>query len=202
MPKLLKVIEFIQGTVYSIQENAIILQAGNWGFKILTHKRNLDNIGLNQKLLLFTYLHVNENKIALYGFLTQEEKEIFEHLITINNVGPAKALNILELFTPEELIKVIKEENVKRLTMAKGISQETAITIIARLSKSLLQKQKIEYTSIKKDNIIYTEATNSLKQLGLTSSQAKELVMQALKEKNFSSTEELIQYILMGKNMK
>lgn len=86
---------------------------------------------------VFTYLAVREDAIALYGFLDQGEKALFERLITVSGVGPKVALAALSSFSPQELIAAIQSQDVKAVSTIPGVGKKTAQRLILELKGSL-----------------------------------------------------------------
>ncbi|MDO8504359.1 MAG: Holliday junction branch migration protein RuvA, partial [Candidatus Liptonbacteria bacterium] len=83
------------GTVLSKQDNFAVVDVHGVGFKVFASPRTLR--GINGEVKLFTHLHVKEDAMDLYGFLSKEELVFFEQLISISGVGPKSALSVLEV---------------------------------------------------------------------------------------------------------
>lgn len=86
-----------------------------------------------------TYLQVSDNGIALYGFLTLEEKALFERLIGVSGVGPKVALAALSSFTPEVLVAAVQAQDVAAVQKIPGVGKKTASRIILELKGSFDQ---------------------------------------------------------------
>jgi Holliday junction DNA helicase RuvA len=87
-----------------------------------------------QEVVLRVFTHAQENKIALYGFASAEERELFDRLITVKNVGPATAMGILSGGTsPLELARTIAAGDVPALTRIKGVGKKTAELLVVEL---------------------------------------------------------------------
>ncbi len=86
---------------------------------------------------VFTYMAVREDAIALYGFLDQEEKALFERLITVSGVGPKVALAALSSFSPQELIAAIQSQDIKAVSTIPGVGKKTAQRMILELKGTL-----------------------------------------------------------------
>ena len=85
------------------------------------------------------YLQVSDNGIALYGFLTLEEKALFERLIGVSGVGPKVALAALSSFTPEALVAAVQAQDVAAVQKIPGVGKKTASRIILELKGSFDQ---------------------------------------------------------------
>ena len=83
------------------------------------------------------HTHVREEIIALYGFVTRLEQDLFERLISISGIGPKLALAVLSGIEPAELIRAIRTQDVARLTRIPGVGKKTAERIGLELKDKL-----------------------------------------------------------------
>ncbi len=94
---------------------------------------------VGQPVQVQTYMQVSDNGIALYGFLTLEEKALFERLIGVGGVGPKVALAALSSFTPEGLVAAVQAQDVAAVQKIPGVGKKTASRIILELKGSFDQ---------------------------------------------------------------
>ena len=86
----------LNGTVWSIGDNYAVIRTGGIGLRVHTPTSVLEQLdGAGQPVELFTHLHVRENELALYGFLTEDELALFKLLLSVSGVGPKVALTAL-----------------------------------------------------------------------------------------------------------
>jgi Holliday junction DNA helicase RuvA len=130
-------ISYIQGTVSKIDEELIIVETNNIGYGIFTSLNTIDSINLNEEIKVHTHLYVREDKINLFGFLTEEELDMFEKLIKISGVGPKAAIAILSISKVKTLKREIANENINYLKKASGIGKKTAGKIILELKDKM-----------------------------------------------------------------
>lgn len=97
----------------------------------------------NEPVELFIYTHLSDSALALYGFSSFEERELFIKLISISGIGPKLALNVLSGMELEELKQAIKEGNVNRLARIPGIGKKTALRLAMELQEKIDRKEKI-----------------------------------------------------------
>ncbi|MEO0268440.1 MAG: Holliday junction branch migration protein RuvA [candidate division WOR-3 bacterium] len=133
---------------------------------------------------------ISEEKIELFGFLDEKQKNLFEKLISITGIGSKVALQILSHYDVDEFLEIIKRNEEKMISKIKGVGKKRASLI-------LLEFKDYIFEGIK-EGINIEEAISALTKLGLKRSEAKELVLKKLKEKKFEKTEDLIQEILKG----
>jgi len=93
---------------------------------------------VGQPVELFTHLHVRENELALYGFLTEDELTLFKVLLSISGVGPKVALALLGTVSPEALRQAVVQEEPGLLSRVPGIGPKTARAIIFHLKDKLI----------------------------------------------------------------
>lgn len=91
---------------------------------------------VGQEVQVHTYLQVSENGIALYGFLSLEEKALFERLIAVSGIGPKVALAALSAFSPEALVSAVQAQDVAAVQKIPGVGKKTASRIILELKGS------------------------------------------------------------------
>ena len=88
---------------------------------------------VGERVVLRVFTHAQENKIALYGFIDQHERAIFDLLITVKNVGPTTAIAILSGSSPREIAGAIAREDTVALTRIKGVGKKTAEMLVVEL---------------------------------------------------------------------
>ncbi len=138
---------FIKGKVEETGDRYIILDSGNWGFKIFVTKETILNIEKGNFIKLYTYLYLYDNVSDLYGFLTKEELDLFELLISISGIGPKVALSILSLGPVKVLVSAILKGDINYLTKVAGVGQKIAQKITLPSYYSPLSLENFFYGS-------------------------------------------------------
>jgi holliday junction DNA helicase RuvA len=116
----------------------IVVEVGGVGYRVSVGNRTLAELGgPGQDVRLAVHTHVRESAITLYGFGSSEERRCFEVLIGTHGVGPALALAILGVHTPEMLAKVVASEDEVALTTVPGVGKKTAARLLVELSTKL-----------------------------------------------------------------
>ena len=129
----------LSGTVWNIGESHVVVRAGGVGFHVHTPSGMLMQLdGVGQPVELFTHLHVRENELALYGFLTEEELTLFKLLLSISGVGPKVALALLGTVSPDALRQAVVQQEPGLLSRVPGIGPKTARAIIFHLKDKLI----------------------------------------------------------------
>lgn len=129
---------YIKGTFVSVYKDGIILDNNGVGYHIIVPFNNelgLPNQGEEIKIL--THYYVTESSITLYGFFTEEDKEMFLKLITVSGIGPKGAISILSALSSRDIIFAILNDDDKAITRAPGIGTKTAKRMIVDLKDKL-----------------------------------------------------------------
>ena len=133
-------IALLRGTLVEKQPSRLIVDVGGVGYEVLVPLSTFYAIGdTGASVSLRTHTHVREDMLALYGFATPLEQDLFERLISISGVGPKLALAVLSGIEPAELIAAIRLQDVARLTAIPGIGKKTAERIGLELKDRLPQ---------------------------------------------------------------
>lgn len=152
------------GKLTGKKDNFIVLEtAAGAGYKIFVPTGVLGRSAAGGGAVrVFTHLHVRENLLELYGFLSEADLVFFEELIGISGVGPKSALGIMNVGRTNELIAAIREGKIELLTRASGIGRKTAERIILELKNKLTPLRSGETVKIMEQNIDLEEALVSL----------------------------------------
>ena len=137
-------ISYLKGNLIQKSPNQVVLDIGGVGYCAWIPLSTYFKLGdFDQQVELFIYTHLTDNSLALYGFSTKKEREIFMKLIGISGIGPKLALNILSGIEVSDLEEAIRQSNVTRLSLIPGIGKKTALRIALELQEKLEKKEKI-----------------------------------------------------------
>ena len=152
-------IGYLEGLVKYANSGKIILFANGIGFTV--HLPGNLNFLENQKATLYIHTHLREDNLALFGFKTPEDLDIFELLLTVSGVGPKIALAMLTSSTEENIKKAIMESNLAFFSSISGVGKKTAQKIILDL-KSKIGKGDVNMGNLEGNS----ELIDSLTSLG------------------------------------
>jgi Holliday junction DNA helicase RuvA len=131
-------IALLRGTLLEKSPSKLIVDVAGVGYEVVVPLSTFYALGdAGAEVTLRTHTHVREDVIALYGFLSRTEQDLFERLIAISGVGPKLALAVLSGIEPAELIRAIRLQDVARLTAIPGIGKKTAERIGLELKDRL-----------------------------------------------------------------
>jgi Holliday junction DNA helicase RuvA len=128
----------LRGVLVEKGPNHAIVDAGGVGYELhipITTFTHLPNTGAEVRLRVYT--HVREDTLALYGFLSADEKTLFEKLIGVSGIGPSLAIKVLSGLEAAELIAAIRKGEVERLVRIPGVGKKTAERMVLELRDKL-----------------------------------------------------------------
>ena len=167
-------IAYLKGKIIFKNEKFIILLSGGVGYKVfmLSCQNKIDD-----ETEFFTYLNVKEDSLTLYGFMSYQELELFEHLISISGIGPKAGLGILSLADAETVKIAIAKGDSSILTRVSGIGKKTAERVVLELRNKFSNIEGDEVLQKKSKEINdHTDAIEALVGLGYSPSEAKKAI--------------------------
>ncbi len=123
----------IRGKILAKEEDALVIEIGGLGLRVFCPTSTLGRNASGDLATLFTHLVVREDLLALYGFETQTELELFTLLIGANGIGPRSALTILSVLSPDVIRRAVLAEQPDVFTRVPGIGRKTAQKLILHL---------------------------------------------------------------------
>jgi holliday junction DNA helicase RuvA len=127
----------LTGRPSACDEQTVVLDVGGVGYLVSATRRALRRAHNADEVTLETYLHVRESAMQLYGFADADERELFEHLLSVSGVGPKVALAIVSGSSPAELRRAIAVEDAARFQAIPGIGKKTAQRVVLELKEKL-----------------------------------------------------------------
>ena len=131
-------IAHLRGRLLDKQPNRIVLDVNGVGYDLFVPLSTFYNLGEpGAETALRVHTHVREDALALYGFATRLEQELFERLISISGIGPKLALAVLSGLEPAELMGAIERGDVAQLTGIPGVGKKTSERIVLEMKDRL-----------------------------------------------------------------
>jgi holliday junction DNA helicase RuvA len=132
------VIALVSGTVAVRRTDHVVVDCGGVGYRLAVSAETLKHVpAVGRDVVLHTHLVVRDDSLQLYGFATEEERELFLMLLSVQSVGPKVALAVLSGGPPRELLAQIAAGEVARLQAAPGIGKRTAERIVVELREKV-----------------------------------------------------------------
>lgn len=145
-------ISYIIGHIRMINEDSFVIENNNIGYLIFSSLTTLANIEINNEYKIYTSMQVREDDISLFGFFTKDELEIFTLLTSVSTIGPKIAMGILSSISVNEIKTAIINNDIDKLTVAKGIGKKSASRIILELVDKVKKMDFVPVENIKIDN--------------------------------------------------
>lgn len=184
-------IDFVEGILYSIEEDSVIVNVHGIGYKIYVARSEVYNSVLNQTCFIYTHQHFREDYMALYGFQETEERRLFRLLLNVSGIGPKGALAMIAQANPNKIIQAIANEDEKTLVKMPGIGKKTAQRIILDLKDKVKDLSLTRYVDediqvTHCDNEAYrnTDLREALKNLGYSDFEINKVIHSLTEEIN------------------
>ena len=175
----------LRGTVLEKRPNEVVIETGGVGYEVqipISTYTALPNQGAAASLRIYT--HVREDTIALFGFATGEEKQLFEQLISVSGIGPKLAITVLSGLAAPDLIAAIRNGDVAQLVRIPGVGKKTAERIVLELKDKVVAaegagKGTAAPEAIPTFSALERDVLSALLNLGCTRPVAEEAVRKA-----------------------
>jgi Holliday junction DNA helicase RuvA len=195
--------DYISGTLVQKWPTQAVIDVAGVGYVLkisLSTSQQLPEAG--QPVKLKSYLHVREDIFQFYGFISDEERDIFLHLTSISGIGPRLAQTVLSGLTPERVAEAIQNGDERALSSISGIGGKTAQRLIVELKDKLrkyaaVAAQEHGRTAAPADSL-GSEAIMALISLGYSRQQAEKAVSRARQNEQPLTAEELIKKSLQA----
>jgi Holliday junction DNA helicase RuvA len=166
----------LNGKLIEKNPTALIIECGGVGYEVKISLTTFSAIGSDESIKIFTQFIVREDAQLLFGFATKEERDIFNHLISVSGIGPNTAMIMLSSLTPVEVAHAIQSEDVRTIQSVKGIGVKTAQRVIIDLKDKMVKMAFSTENVFTQNNTNRFDALTALVSLGFD----KKLVDKAL----------------------
>jgi holliday junction DNA helicase RuvA len=177
----------LSGILIEKSATQCVVDVSGTGYRVvvpLTTFYELPDVG--QPVVIHIHTHVREDAIHLYGFHAQEEREVFQLMISVSGIGPKLAVNILSGIAAGELVRAVTEGDLKRLTGIPGVGKKTAERMILELKDKAAKLGRETSPGgtvvVKTGAQIQDDALSALVNLGYKGSAVKEVVDRIMRE--------------------
>jgi Holliday junction DNA helicase RuvA len=192
----------LRGKLADKRPNSVLIDVGGVGYVVAVSLSTYAALGeLHTDVALLVYTHVREDALALYGFISAREKQLFEMLISASGVGPSLALKILSGMSVEELVPAIRGNDLARLTKIPGVGRKTAERMVVELkdrldaiSADVISKPSASVGGAVSD--IEADVLSALVNLGYDARAAEEAVAAGSKAVGHANLEKLLRAAL------
>ncbi len=173
-------ITYLKGEVVSVTDKKVVLDVNNVGFQIAVSPRDAQAMPPEGEIVrLHTYMSVKEDGISLFGFLSEDDLEMYRMLVTVSGIGPKGGLSILSVLTADDLRFAVLSDDAKAISAAPGVGLKTAKKLILELKDKLSLEDAVEKRMAKQNagadsarETAKNEALQALVALGYSNSDA------------------------------
>ena len=200
-------LSYIIGEVAEISAETVVVENNGIGFNIKTSAMTIDSLPpVGDMVRIYTYLHVREDAMQIFGFLSKDELEVFKLLLNVNGIGPKGALGILSAISTDDLRFAVLSDDVNLIKSCPGVGAKTAQKLIIELKDKLRLEDAFEMAvnnnnkkNTVQDNtvIVMNEAVEALVSLGYSSKDAIAAVKKVENIQNKNS-EQILKEALKG----
>ena len=200
-------LSYIIGEVAEISAHTVVVENNGIGFNIKTSAMTIDSLPpVGDMVRIYTYLHVREDAMQIFGFLSKDELEVFKLLLNVNGIGPKGALGILSAISTDDLRFAVLSDDVNLIKSCPGVGAKTAQKLIIELKDKLRLEDAFEMAvnnnnkkNTVQDNtvIVMNEAVEALVSLGYSSKDAIAAVKKVENIQNKNS-EQILKEALKG----
>lgn len=175
---------YIKGTLEEMGEGVIVVDNHGIGYQIQAPANIVDYLpSVGSEVKIYTYLHVKEDAMSLFGFLTKDDLKVFQLLLGVSGIGPKGALGILSVMSADDLRFAVIGGDSKAISKAPGIGAKTAQRVILELKDKLnledVFEDKLENSKAiptAESKTVKNEAVQALVALGYSSSEALSVI--------------------------
>jgi len=179
------VIAHLRGRVLEKHPNRLVVDVNGVGYDVFVPLSTFYGLGdAGSEIVLRIHTHVREDALALYGFATALEQDLFERLISISGIGPKLALAVLSGIEPLELMRAIERGDVARLTNIPGVGKKTSERIVLELKDRLPRVQAAAAAAdatVAEPSTVRDDVLSALVNLGYHRPLAEKAVASAIK---------------------
>ena len=140
-------ISYIKGILEDMSPGMVVVDNHGIGYQMMVPMSGESFPKIGQEIKIYTHMHVREDDVSLFGFLSKEEKEAFELLIGVNGIGPKVGLSVLSTLSVYELKMAVISEDVKTISKTPGLGPKGAKKLILEL------KDKLSFEELEEDGV-------------------------------------------------
>lgn len=190
---------FINGKIDEITADQVVIEANNIGYAVTCTSTVLNSVEIGQTTKIFTYQHVREDAIILFGFASKEERTMFLRLISVSGIGPKSAIQVLSSISAKDLALILISGDYNALCKVPGIGKKTAQRMVLEL-KEKVDSEDIassgENSFVPQKSSVASDAVFALTALGYSAQEAASAVNAVAG--SCKTTEEVITAVLKG----
>lgn len=166
----------VLGTVAQVGVDDVVVVYGGLGFKVFIVPPLASELHKGDEVELYTHLIVREDALTLYGFKTEEEREVFEILMSVTGIGPRIGLAALSVFSPNDLRRAVADQDTATLSRIPGVGKKVASRMLVELGDKLGLPAQLPEASAPSAGVVEAEVKAALIGLGWNETKAESVL--------------------------
>lgn len=166
----------VLGTVAQVGVDDVVVVYGGLGFKIFIVPPLASELHKGDEIELYTHLIVREDALTLYGFKTEEERKVFEILMSVTGIGPRIGLAALSVFNPNDLRRAVADQDTATLSRIPGVGKKVASRMLVELGDKLGLPAQLPEASAPSAGVVEAEVKAALIGLGWNETKAESVL--------------------------
>lgn len=166
----------VLGTVAQVGVDDVVVVYGGLGFKVFIVPPLASELHKGDEVELYTHLIVREDALTLYGFKTEEERKVFEILMSVTGIGPRIGLAALSVFSPNDLRRAVADQDTATLSRIPGVGKKVASRMLVELGDKLGLPAQLPEASAPSAGIVEAEVKAALIGLGWNETKAENVL--------------------------
>ena len=166
----------VLGTVAQVGVDDVVVVYGGLGFKVFIVPPLASELHKGDEIELYTHLIVREDALTLYGFKTEEERKVFEILMSVTGIGPRIGLAALSVFSPNDLRRAVADQDTATLSRIPGVGKKVASRMLVELGDKLGLPAQLPEASAPSAGVVEAEVKAALIGLGWNETKAESVL--------------------------
>lgn len=166
----------VLGTVAQVGVDDVVVVYGGLGFKVFIVPPLASELHKGDEVELYTHLIVREDALTLYGFKTEEERKVFEILMSVTGIGPRIGLAALSVFSPNDLRRAVADQDAATLSRIPGVGKKVASRMLVELGDKLGLPAQLPEASAPSVGVVEAEVKAALMGLGWNEAKAESVL--------------------------
>lgn len=166
----------VLGTVAQVGVDDVVVVYGGLGFKVFIVPPLASELHKGDEIELYTHLIVREDALTLYGFKTEEERKVFEILMSVTGIGPRIGLAALSVFNPNDLRRAVADQDTATLSRIPGVGKKVASRMLVELGDKLGLPAQLPEASAPSAGVVEAEVKAALIGLGWNETKAENVL--------------------------
>jgi Holliday junction DNA helicase RuvA len=189
------VIASLRGRLAEVMPDGAVIEVGGLGYRVFLTPKAIASLPRGGEVVIHTVTYVREDTLALYGFLSADERHVFEQLLGASGVGPKLALALLSVHSPDALRRAVSASDADALTLVSGVGRKGAARLIIEL-KGKLGDGAVDLPSDPTTRPAYAEVREALSALGYAPAEIRTALESLPEDAGALPTQELLRLAL------